>query len=136
AMFTLAIGSRTAALYSAVAVVVVLARVRKMPRKRMALAAVIGGLMLVNGVQQVRSTGITATSLRGFIGSPIAALNEMGWSLRPVIETVAKVHSGTTDFRYGETYFVGVIRAVEPLLGIERPQPDLRWAGTVVSYGR
>lgn len=136
ALFTLAIGSRTAALYSAVAIVVVLARLRPMPRKRVAIATVVGGLMLVNGVQQVRSTGVSLATLREFIGSPVAALNEMGWSLRPVIETVSKLHSGATEMRFGETYFVGVIRAVEPVLGLDRPYPDLRWAGTVVSYGR
>ncbi len=133
AVFTLVIGSRTAALYSVVALLIVLARVRPtMPSKRVAIAAILGGLVLISGVQQIRDTGISGASASELVGSPVAAVREMGATLRPVTETVAAVDFGAEQ-RNGQTYFVGLIRLYERATGIERPNPDPRWADSITT---
>ena len=129
---TLAFGSRTAALYAVVTVVVVLARVRTMPRQRVAVLALVAGLLLVSGVQQVRDEGVGHASLGDFLGSPSAAVAEMGLTLRPLVETVGWVEAGEEP-RWGHTYLVGVQRFAEGMLGLPRPasSDDQRFAGVL-----
>lgn len=132
AVFTLAIGTRTAALYAIVAVVVAAARVRRMPSSRAAILLVVVGLFVVSSVEQIRVIGWSEASVGDFLGSPAAGLHEMGGSLRPVVETVAEVDSGE-DLRHGETYFVSLIRTGETILGIEHPAEEQRWADAVIA---
>nr|BFF16115.1 hypothetical protein GCM10025699_74180 [Microbacterium flavescens] len=91
---TLVMGSRSSALYAIVGLVAVLARSRPMPRQVVAVVAVVAGLVLVNGVQQIRDEGLAETGLVEIAGSPLAATVEMGSTLRPVIETVAWFDNG------------------------------------------
>lgn len=130
---TLAFGSRTAALYSLVAVIVVIARLQKMPRQRIAIASVVLGLMVVSAVQQVRDEGLSGASVGEFVGSPVSAATEMGLTLRPVVETVQWFENGE-EHRHGATYVAGVERLVEGVLGIDRPPSteDDRFAGALV----
>lgn len=132
-LVTLAFGSRTAALYSLVAVIVVVARLQKMPRQRIAIASVILGLMVVSAVQQVRDEGLSGASISEFVGSPASAATEMGLTLRPVVETVQWFENGE-DHRHGATYVAGVQRLYEGVFGLDRPPSteDDRFAGALV----
>lgn len=130
---TLAFGSRTAALYSLVTVIVIIARLQKMPRQRVAVAGVVLGLMLVSAVQQFRDEGLSGASVEEFVGSPASAATEMGLTLRPVVETVQWLEDDQ-ELRYGSTYLAGVQRLFEGLAQVERPPStqDDRFAGTLV----
>lgn len=133
ALFTLLIGSRTAALYAVVAVVVAVARVRKMPKSRLSVLLILGGLLVISSVQQFRDNGVGDASAGQLVGSPAAGLYEMGSTMRPVVETVAVVKDGETRLRDGETYFVTVIRQAENFLRIPHPTPDPRWADAAIA---
>lgn len=133
AVSTLVMGSRSSALYAIVGLVVVLARLRPMPRQIVAVVAVLAGLVVVNGVQQVRDTGLAETGIREILGSPLAATVEMGSTLRPVIETVSWFDDGETH-RLGETFVAGPIRFGELVAGVDRPYSatDPRLVGTLL----
>jgi len=130
---TLVMGSRTSALYALVGVVVVLARLRPMPRQVIAVLVVVTGLVVVSSVERIRDDGLADTSIGQMLGSPLAATVEMGATLRPVVETVSWIDQGEPH-RHGMTFAVGTIRFVELLAGVDRElsADDPRLVGTLL----
>jgi len=130
---TLVMGSRTSALYALVGLVVVLARLRSMPRQAIAVLVVVTGLVVVSGVERVRDEGLAATGVGEMLGSPLAATVEMGATLRPVVETVSWVEQGEAP-HHGRTFMMGTIRFVELIAGVEREHSavDPRLVGTLL----
>ena len=130
---TLVMGSRSSALYALVGLVVVLARLRPMPRQVIAVLVVVTGLVVVSSVERIRDDGLADTSVGEMLGSPLAATVEMGATLRPVVETVSWVDQGEAH-RHGMTFAVGTIRFVELLAGVDREYSavDPRLVGTLL----
>ena len=130
---TLVMGSRSSALYALVGLVVVLARLRPMPRQMIAVLVVVTGLVVVSSVERIRDNGLADTSVGEMLGSPLAATVEMGATLRPVVETVSWVDQGEAH-RHGMTFAVGTIRFVELLAGVDRGHSavDPRLVGTLL----
>jgi hypothetical protein len=130
---TLVMGSRSSALYAAVGVVVVLARLRPMPRQLVAVVVVLSGLVVISGVERIRDAGLAQAGVGQILGSPLAATAEMGATLRPVVETVSWVDQGE-EHRHGMSYAIGSIRFIELVAGIDREHSavDPRLIGTLL----
>jgi hypothetical protein len=130
---TLVMGSRTSALYAAVGAVVVLARLRPMPRQLVAVVVVLSGLVVISGVERIRDAGLAQAGVGQILGSPLEATAEMGATLRPVVETVSWVDQGE-EHRHGMSYAIGSIRFIELVAGIDREHSavDPRLIGTLL----
>ena len=127
-IWALLVGARTAIMYTALAMVVVLARRRRMPSTRVAVVALLGGLLVVGFVGQARLDGEYAS--RASI-DPRVGLAEMGGSLRSVVEVVEYRRVNHVPLMNGVTYVGFAARGAEALLGLPRPDglTDPRIAG-------
>ena len=132
-LIVLSFGARTAAMYAVVAAIVAAARVHPMPRPRVALATVMVGVLAIGIVQQVRDDGVSLESLSQVSLNPSEAISETGMSLRPVVETLRWRRVWNEPAYNGTTYFTGAVRFGESMLGIESPERDERFAGTLVA---
>ena len=123
--WALAVGARTAIMYTVLAMVVVVARRRRMPPLRVAVAVFAVGLVAVGFIGQAR-IGSDQASL-----DPRAGMAELGSSVRPVIEVVELVRVNNEPLLMGATYVSFASRGIERVLGLPRPDglTDPRIAG-------
>jgi len=79
----------------------------------------VGGVLilaLVNAAKVIRQSGIAGLAGEGFSASPLAAIGELGGSIRVVATTYLWHDDLAEPFRYGETYTVAIARAMEAVL--------------------
>jgi O-antigen polysaccharide polymerase Wzy len=109
------IGSRGAVLFALLALLVVEVRQGHRIRPLWTVGGAVLVLVLIGLVRQTRLTGF-AGSGRSSVGSPLDALAEMGYSLRPTT-TVLGWHSAGEPFREGVTLIAVPLRFLERLTG-------------------
>ncbi|GAA2043558.1 hypothetical protein GCM10009720_25530 [Yaniella flava] len=91
-----------------------------MPNVPVVLFGLVALLALIATAKQIRATGLSASGLNTVDGSPVAALTELGSTLR-VVATVVQWHEAGDPFRLGDTYTVSIARAAEQVtLGAQR----------------
>ncbi len=113
-----------------VAAAIAAARVRAVPRSRVVVAAVLVGLVLISGVQQIRGTGISREALSSLSLDLTSPVVETGASVRPLIEVVGFARILNEEPAHGSTYLAFPKRAIERALGLPRPDSaDTRYAG-------
>ncbi|WP_226532015.1 O-antigen polysaccharide polymerase Wzy [Microbacterium paraoxydans] len=121
AVFGFFLGLRGEVLFPLAVAVSIMATRRKMPN--FALVA-IGGLLLltlINAAKQIRQAGLGESGFSLQDATPLAALSELGQTMR-VVATVVNWHEfGGEPFRGGDTYTVAVSRLAEQLFLSERP---------------
>lgn len=117
------LGLRGSVVFPLLVAVFALARRRRISMK-VSLPATIVGLILINVVRQTRKpTGVNWTDV-GL--SPLQAVSEMGYSLRPVIAVTRWMSTGTSP-EHGITLVAVPIRYWERyVLGMQLPNPDYR----------
>lgn len=127
-IWALAVGARSAIMYTALTMVVVVARRRRMPSVRVAFTVFALGLVVAGFVGQARISGVQSDQA-GL--DPRSGLAELGSSIRPVIEVVQYRRGNNEPLLYGVTYVSFVSRSVERALGLPRPDglTDSRIAG-------
>lgn len=89
-------------------------------------AGLLAVIALVAIVRQLPREAVTMNDLREAAGNatPIAALAEMGWTLRPLVETVRLVPA-QVPYRYGQSYLDATARLFPNLSG---SRADADWA--------
>lgn len=102
-----------------------LARLQR-PGARLLLAGALVALLLgISFVQQVRLTGLQAVpSGTDRRVSALAAVQEMGYTIRVVITSLTWHDDLHEPYRHGATYVAPVIRAAERVLGLPRPEAE------------
>jgi len=121
AMLVATAGSRTAAIFSAVALTSVLYERGLRLSKMMLFIGVLLLLVLTSTIKQARHLGLSTIieeqhSLA--IGDPIVGLTELGGSLRPVTATIN--YAEDRQFFYGETFAFPFIRQLERFTGTRK----------------
>ncbi|WP_157155339.1 O-antigen polymerase [Diaminobutyricimonas sp. LJ205] len=107
------IGLRGEVLFPLAVGATVLAMRRRMPNGALTILFLIIVLTVVNGAKQIRQVGISNADFDWAQASPLAALGELGSSLRVVATVVDWHHQLGEPFRMGETYVVTIARALE-----------------------
>lgn len=129
-ILVLGMGSRTAVMYAGTGLLASAARMHRMPRRRTAALGMLAVLIGIGVIAQVRDSShgepVTAANI-----SVVPALTEMGGSLRPVVETLKWRHDNQEGPYDGLTYAAGPLRVYERIVGIPRPDPDMRFASTI-----
>ncbi|MEU4423054.1 O-antigen polysaccharide polymerase Wzy [Actinoplanes sp. NPDC024001] len=136
ALITMSFGSRTAAMFAAVAgAVVVAATARRVPRTRIAVGIILGALLSITVVQQVRDTGVSSTTVTSVSINPVGSLAETGGTVRTVAEVVKWRRTYQEPPYKGITYAAPVLRLWERLTGQPRPEgfEDRRYAGVLLN---
>lgn len=97
------------------------------PAARVLAAGVLVGLLLaISLVQQVRLTGLQgAADAPQHQVSALAALQEMGYTIRVVVTTQSWHQDLHEPFRYGSTYYTPLVRATQRVLGLRRLEADV-----------
>ncbi|WP_343959330.1 O-antigen polysaccharide polymerase Wzy [Yaniella flava] len=114
------LGLRGEVLFPMAVAASVLAQRRSMPNVPVVLFGLVALLALIATAKQIRATGLSASGLNTVDGSPVAALTELGSTLR-VVATVVQWHEAGDPFRLGDTYTVSIARAAEQVtLGAQR----------------
>lgn len=116
------LGLRGEVLFPLVAVVGVLGCQRRLWSDRKFWLACTIVLLGISFVSQARIDGLGAVSRSDVALSPIRAVAEMGFSVRPVYTSVSWHEHGAEPFLDGSTYWAPVERQVRGLLGL--PVPD------------
>lgn len=126
--WALIVGARSAIMYTVLAMIVVVARRRRMPSVRVAFTVFALGLVVAGFVGQARISGLQSDQA-GL--DPRSGLAELGSSIRPVIEVVQYRRVNNEPLMLGATYVSFVSRSVEKALGLPRPDglTDSRIAG-------
>lgn len=125
ALFAFPLGLRGEVLFPLVAMLVV--EVRR--GRRMRPMWTVGGALLVMTfigiVRETRAGGVGALLKLSSLASPLDAVAEMGYSLRPTV-VVLGWHGRGEPLRGGDTFFAVPMRAAERLLGGSPPKFDDR----------
>lgn len=122
AAVTMSFGSRTAAMFPAVAAVIAAAAsANRTPKARTAVVVVVMGLLSITAVQQIRTTGLTTKGLDTVSLNPVASLAETGSTVRTVAEVVSWQRTYHEPPRDGLTYATPLLRQWEKLMA---QQPD------------
>jgi O-antigen polysaccharide polymerase Wzy len=135
ALIILPLGVRTAVLFPAAAGVVAAARRHRLPSGRTTIAVVLLMLSVVGVVRQVRLTGFAAEKITVASVNPVAALSELGGTLRTVSETVSWQAPPMNEGTYaGITYVAPLLRMKERVLLQDPPvaSEDMRLATSVM----
>lgn len=134
--WALMVGARGFIMYTVLAMLVTWARLHRMPRKRVAVAVVAVGLVVVSVVGFARTEGFGRTRFDVAAANPMNAVVEMGGSIRPLVENVRLARVGHEEPSHGMTYLGWAGRATDALLGRPRPPGELdpRLAGNELRY--
>ncbi|MDT7725565.1 MAG: hypothetical protein QOI21_2141 [Actinomycetota bacterium] len=116
------IGSRGAVLFPLLTLLVVEVRQRHRIRPLWTVAGTLGVLTLIGLVRQTRLTGFSQP-WGSLLASPLDALAEMGYSLRPTAVVVGW-HSAAEPFRDGTTLVAVPLRFIEKITGWHGGPPD------------
>lgn len=120
-VFGFFLGLRGEVLFPLAVAVSVMAVRRKMPSFGLVAVGALVLLTLINAAKQIRQAGLGETSFSLTDATPLAALSELGQTLR-VVATVVTWHDfGGEPFRGGDTYTVAVARLSEQLFLSDRP---------------
>lgn len=120
---TLLAGSRMATLFSMAVLGIVLAK-RGVHIPQLGLVvAVVFLLGLISVIGETRQVGLFQMRHMAYLATanPLAGLAEMGGSLRSVYALVYDLETFGSDYFYGYTYIYPIIRQIQPLLGLPRP---------------
>lgn len=130
-IWAISVGARSLIMYTALAALIALARVRRMPPQRIALLLGTAGLVLVSAAGFFRSEGLLDADFTVDAFNPANGLVEMGGSIRPVMENLKYSHSYNEQPMHGATYIGFSWRAAESALGLPQEEglQDLRLAG-------
>jgi hypothetical protein len=85
------------------------------PRPAAAIAATFTLLTLISAVRQTRQSGVQALFSGDWKMSPVDAVTEMGYSLRPCVEVVSW-HAAGEPFRDGVTFIAVPLRMLESIV--------------------
>ncbi len=109
------LGLRGEVLYPIVVAVTVMATRRKMPSLIVTLVGIFVLLGLVNAARQIRLSGVSQSNLTLSDVSPLAAVSELGQTLRVPATVLIWHDEGGEPFRNGDTYTVAIARLWERL---------------------
>lgn len=99
----------------------VLERLRRPAARLVVILALIGVLLGISIVQQVRVAGVQALGGSTVVeASPLQAVDEMGYSIRVVITTLAWHEDLREPYRLGDTYYAPPLRVLARVTGAER----------------
>lgn len=137
AALALLLGLRNAVLIPIAAAMVVFGRINLRPpvspklrwltSTRFALLCILVALTVISGVQQLRITGAGDIGDGGATISPLAAIEEMGGSVRVVVTSLEWHNWNHEQYAYGLTYTTPFSRAISAILGTPRPTADSDW---------
>ena len=113
AVIALLIGNRGEVLFPLIALMVIEARRGRAPRMLWTVLGSVGVLVVIGVIRQTRLTGLSGAAS---LSSPLDAMAEMGFSLRPAT-VVLGWHSSGEPFRGGETLVAVPLRLIESLTG-------------------
>jgi hypothetical protein len=120
AAIALLIGNRGEVLFPLVVLMVVEARRGRIPRPLWTVIGTVGTLLVISLIRQTRLSGLSGAS--SLSSSPLDAIAEMGYSLRPAT-VVLGWHSSGEPFRAGETLVAVPLRFIETLTGWHGGEP-------------
>ncbi len=118
--WALSTGARSLIMYTAVAMLLVAIRLRPLPKRRVALGVGAFGLVCVSLVGFYRVDGLARAQIGADALNPLAAITEMGGSIRPLIENLNYNHRLDEEPLWGITYVATIIRTGERLAGLPR----------------
>jgi O-antigen polysaccharide polymerase Wzy len=118
ALLALMVGLRADVFIPLIAAVGVLGCTHSMPRARGFWLAAAGVLIAISVVSQVRVHGVANTTASDIALSPVAAVEEMGHSIRPLTVSVGWHEGGRRPYLWGATYVAPLDRQVRRLLGL------------------
>ncbi len=121
ALLAFLVGTRGSVLFPLLALLVVEVRLGRKPHWLLSVGGALGLLVLIGLVRQTRLGGLSAASS---LASPMDAVAEMGYSMRPTVVTL-DWHSAGEPYRLGSTLIAVPLRFVENLTG---------WHGGVPAY--
>ncbi|WP_157677288.1 O-antigen polysaccharide polymerase Wzy [Auraticoccus monumenti] len=113
------IGLRGEVLFPAVAVIGVLGCSHRLWRARVFWGVAALALIAISFVGQVRVQGVSNVSQ--VVSSPVGAIEEMGYSIRPLVASVRWHEYGQQPYLHGATYLAPVDRQLRGLLGLPVP---------------
>ncbi|MGD7788746.1 O-antigen polysaccharide polymerase Wzy [Propionibacteriaceae bacterium Y1700] len=116
------LGLRGEVMFPAVAAMAVAGATRKILSTRTFVLACLIALLGISFVAQVRIAGISSVGSTEVVVSPIRAVEEMGYSVRPLTASIEWHEAGREPYLRGGTYIGPIDRQVNGLLG--RPVPD------------
>ena len=125
AMFAFPLGLRGEVLFPLVAMLVVEVRRGMRVRPLWTAAGALLIMMLIGIVRVTRAGGASGLLQLSSLASPLDAVAEMGYSLRPTV-VVLEWHRRGEPFSDGETFIAVPLRAVAKLLGEQLPKVDFR----------
>lgn len=138
AVFSIAallLGMRDNVLTPAVCAVAIWASIHRFNRFLPFVFLLVGALAGISGIRVFRQFGLGGASDAAFDVTPLAAIEEMGFSLRVVFTTVTWHEIWDEPYSYGITYVSSIVRRFESLLGVVQPSgPDYRIMGTEISH--
>lgn len=138
AVLTFLAGARTAPLFTAAVLGVVMAkRGLRLPNLGLGVVALIM-LLSISLVRETRQVGLGEALVDQQLvpaTSALTGMTELGGSLRPVAATVHYIEVANNDYLQGQTYVYPVWRQLQRLLGLPRsdPQADPRFIATHIS---
>jgi len=127
------IGLRGEVLFPAVAVVGVLGSGRRLWRSRVFWLVSAAALIAISFVGQARVQGLADSS--DVASSPVSAIEEMGYSIRPLATSVRWHEYAHESYLHGATYVAPVDRQIRGVLGlpVPRAQDDDRLMNVEIS---
>lgn len=125
AAFAFPLGLRGEVLFPLVAMLVVEVRRGRRIRPLWTIGGAVAVMTLIGMVRRTRAEGVSALFDLDSLASPLDAVAEMGYSLRPTV-VVLDWQARGEPLRYGETLLIVPIRAMEKLLGGGAPAFDMR----------
>lgn len=109
------IGLRGEVLFPIVVGLSVVAFRRKMPSFVLSTVIFVVVLALINIAKEVRRVGLGSSGFSWNEASPLAALEELGSTIRVVATVVDWHHFSSDEFREGDTYSVAIVRFWESI---------------------
>lgn len=129
------LGLRGEVLFPLVTVVGVLGCQRRLWRDRSFWLACAVVLLAISFVSQARIEGLAAVNRSEVALSPVRAVAEMGFSVRPVATSVKWHEDGAEPYLRGSTYWAPVDRQVKALLDLPVPPAEVDYRLMNVEIG-
>lgn len=111
------VGLRGETLIPLVGALAVYSRHAKMPRARVFVVVSIAVLIAIAAVAQIRASGLLNSSSVNVSATPLKAIEEMGFSIRPLVVSIDWHEHAREPYKFGATYWAPFERGIAGLAG-------------------
>lgn len=118
------VGLRGETLMPLVGALAVYGRHTKMPRARVFVVASIAVLVAIAAVAQIRAAGLLNSSNLNVSATPLKAIEEMGFSIRPLVVSIDWHEHAQEPYKFGATYWAPFERGIASVAGASEPPAD------------